>query len=196
MRWSETAHKPCFPYAACSSAIVGMNLTSLLLLNSRHYFGMHPAPHQDAKARRRKVGSTPNPRHSGRASRRISNLALRHGGGRRLASIEAEWDRLDVIAPLQEKFTTLGLGPGTHPLTSTARGGVRHYFALSDAPTDKNTGKMADVWGGGEAKWAKGTYTIAPPSKLSDGGLYELLAGTLAALPVLTFADLAPLLKD
>ena len=151
-----------------------MNLTSLLLLNSRHYFGMHPvappagtqsappAGWQHAKPATLWQGKPPD-----------SNLALRHGGGRRLASIEAEWDRPDAIAACwttSPRWAAAG-NPSAHVHSA---GRVRHYFALSDAPTAKNAAKMTDAFGGGEASGDRNLYS-RPPSMLSDGGRYELL---------------------
>lgn len=125
-----------------------------------------------------------------------SNLALRHGGDMRLASMEAERDRPEAIPALRRFLAGLGYDWQSYPANRTAHAGERYFFALHDAPNGHNR-KMADDLGGGELRYGPGAFALVPPSTLADGGRYEMIGGSWdGELPKLEWADIAPLLKD
>lgn len=125
-----------------------------------------------------------------------SNLAIRHGGALRLASIEAERGRADVIHTLRRYLAGLGYDWHAYPATRTAHGGERYFFALLDAPTGSSFRAMTADMGGGECRYGPGAYALVPPSVV-DGGRYELIGGAWdGALPRLEWADIAELLND
>ncbi len=125
-----------------------------------------------------------------------SNLALRHGGDMRLASMEAERDRPEAIPALRRFLAGLGYDWQSYPANRTAHGGERYFFSLHDAPDGHNR-KMADDLGGGELRFGPGAQALIPPSSLVDGGRYEMAGGAWhGELPKLVWADFSPLLKD
>ena len=125
------------------------------------------------------------------------NLALRHGGALRLASMEAERNRPEAIPALRRYMAGLGYDWQAYPANLTAHAGERYFFALLDAPTGSHSRKMADDLGGGELRFGPGAFALIPPSLLADGGRYEMLAGAWdGELPKLLWADVAPLLAN
>ena len=125
------------------------------------------------------------------------NLALRHGGALRLASVEAERNRPEAIPALRRYMAGLGYDWQAYPANQTAHAGERYFFALLDAPAGSHSRKMADDLGGGELRFGPGAFALIPPSLLADGGRYEMLAGAWdGELPKLLWADVAPLLAN
>jgi len=124
------------------------------------------------------------------------NLALRHGGALRLASIEAERDRPEAIPALRRFLAGLGYDWQSYAANRTAHAGERYFFALLDAPPGDSRKLAADV-GGGELRFGNGAQTLIPPSVLTDGGRYEMIGGGWdGELPKLLWADLVDLLAD
>lgn len=123
-----------------------------------------------------------------------ANIGLRAGGELRVAFIDLdEKNQPGTTANANRWLTGLGLLQGEYPIVETPSGGAHIYVRLTGSLSGHSR-LLAEEFGAGEFRYGSGAYVVAPPSQLADRRAYCLTVGDFRQLPVLTVADLRPIL--
>ncbi len=116
-----------------------------------------------------------------------ANIGIRGGGLAKVAMIDC--DDLRAFENVTNWFSGLGYHAGDYPIVQTASGAGRHIYT-------RFAGGLAGDWrvlskeiGAGEFRFGMGSYVVAPPSVIKDGGEYILISGSFANLPNLDLID-------
>ena len=123
-----------------------------------------------------------------------ANVGIRCGGDLRIAVWDC--DEMRAYENTQNLMFALGYDPGSYPIVSTPKRKLCHVYTtfLDDIPG--NYRNFTDDFGLGEFRYGHGAYTAAPPSVITDGGVYSLIDGDFRQLPKLTLSDVLPILRN
>lgn len=123
-----------------------------------------------------------------------ANIGIRGGGLACVAFIDC--DELSAFENVTNWLSGLGYHAGDYPVVQTASGAGRHIYT-------RFAGGLAGDWrilskeiGAGEFRFGAGSYVVAPPSVIKDGGGYTLISGSFASLPNLDLIDVLKIVSN
>ncbi|MBI5879946.1 MAG: bifunctional DNA primase/polymerase [Chloroflexi bacterium] len=121
-----------------------------------------------------------------------ANIALRCGGGLRLAVLDADDDAMPGTAERIARYLAgMGIDAGDCPTIATPSGG-RHFYVRFTRPLSGNARNLSPDMGKGELRFGCGAYVAAPPSTIGQAR-YQLTAGDWRQLPPIDPRDLLPI---
>lgn len=116
-----------------------------------------------------------------------ANIGIRGGGLASVAFIDCDEPR--TFENVTNWLSGLGLEAGTYPIVQTASGAGWHIYASFAGGLAGDWCILSNEIGTGEFRFGAGSYVVAPPSVISDGGGYTLISGSFARLPNLDLMD-------
>lgn len=122
-----------------------------------------------------------------------ANIGLRCGGKLQFAAFDADdKNAAGTSDNVLRHFAGLGLNESDYPQVATPSDS-RHFFIRIAELLVGNYCHLSRATGAGEFRYGMGAQIAAPPSQIPKGN-YRLIAGNLANLPIISIADLLPLL--
>lgn len=126
-----------------------------------------------------------------------SNLGIRAGGPSQIAFLDCdEKNHPGTYETAQAWLAGLGWLPGDYPVIQTASIIGRHIALRFTETLPGHSRIIKPDFGAGEFRFGPGSMVVAPPSQITDGGQYILIAGDYRQLPGLQTRDILPILSN
>jgi hypothetical protein len=125
------------------------------------------------------------------------NIGLRGGGPVQAAFIDCDdKTRPGTFGTAQSWLAGLVYMPGDYLVVMSASGVGRHIYATFAGGLPGSVRTLAKDFGAGEFRYGPGGFVAAPPSVVSRGGQYQLIAGDFRQMPRLNLKDVLPILGN
>jgi hypothetical protein len=126
-----------------------------------------------------------------------ANIGIRGGGLANVAFIDCdEKEHPGTFETVTAWLAGLGYRGDNYPVVQTASCKGRHVYVTFSGGLSGDWRVLSHEIGAGEFRFGPGSYVVAPPSIIKDGGAYTLLSGDFSTLPRLALDDILPIIQN